>query len=687
MISSKDMTGFSQGWWKTCENAKKLLQHITCFTFVRKSSSYPDFLWKEELSSLLHQMSRHNSTLQHLELNWNGDGNNIFASTATSVATNIGCIDSSSNQSSSTNLLSKCLQTLLISTSSTLQVLKLESIPFINVFSSGILEEVNWTCLHTLSFAKSTGFRDRHGRALLSQSRLAELRHLDVSFTSIHNLTYTTLCHYRQPLLSLNLSGTTIDIAYLRNILTSFSPFLQNLHLQCCPRLSDGSDLWYLLTSDKFNLQLQSLSMELWFSSHKLFQPRTPLTDPNDNYHYRAQDHDDVLDFLNDNCSALVEDWIWNDEDAIWVCPYCTLINQCDSFRCAACYGKRPHSTPTTSDKSSCPPLYWNGISDNNYNKFPKLPFPKLKRLNVIIHVDEDSERVQLEEELDRWRYTCDDESSYHTGVVAQSNGLCCPAGSIDGASELATTLFVQDLLSGLPTSTISDLSISSITSTACISPNVNKGGNLKANIPLADAKQFTLGLVDVTTMVERLGATLQKLELHSVKFSDVDSVYSLLLGLRELRELTLIGTGCMQPPIPEILNAVSSPSQTSKAFYRCDTSNRCCPNLEKLTLVVQKNERSSNNNYYPTNRGVGNKKSGEQDDDATSVDTLLSVPSLEKLWIQGCASVERLTLDTPSLGWMHISDCHSLSHVSFHDSCSAANMVSSVRTFVLCYF
>lgn len=32
VISSKDMTGLPQGWWKTCENAKKFLQHLTCFT-------------------------------------------------------------------------------------------------------------------------------------------------------------------------------------------------------------------------------------------------------------------------------------------------------------------------------------------------------------------------------------------------------------------------------------------------------------------------------------------------------------------------------------------------------------------------------------------------------------------------------------------------------------------------------
>lgn len=691
MISSKDMTGFSQGWWKTCVNAKKLLQHLLCFTFLRKSSSYLDFLWKEELSSLLYQMSRNNSTLQRFELNWNGDANNIRASAATSVASNMGYSDNSSNQSSATNLLSKSIQALLLSTSSTLQVLKLEGIPFINVFSSGILEEVNWTCLHTLSFANSTGFRDRHGRALLSQSRLPNLRHLDISFTSIHNLTYTTLCHYRQPLLSLNLSGTTIDMSFLRNILTSFSPFLLNLHVQCCPRLSDGSDLWYILTSDNLNLQLQSLSMELWFSSQKLLQPITPLTNPNDINHHQDQDHDDVLAFLNDNCIDPVEDWVWSDENAIWVCPCCTLMNQCNSFRCAACYGKRPSSSPT--NNSSFLPIYWNGINDIKYNAFPKLPFPQLQRLSVIIHVDEDSERMQLEEELDRWRYTCDDESSYHIGIVAQSNSSCRPRSLIDGASGLVTTLFVQDLLSGLPTSTITDLSISSVTSTVCIPLHVNNGSNLKDNIPSADAKQFTLGLVDVSTMVEKMGTTLQKLELHSVRFSDADSVYSLLLGLRKLQELTLIGTGCMQPPIPQILNAVSSSiphgmdqQQPSKAYYRCDSSGRCCPNLEKLTLVVQSYNRSfSNNNYSPANRtGMGNRKGGEQNDSGTVADTLLSAPSLEKLWIQGCSSVERLLLDTPSLGWMHISDCHLLSHISFHDSCSGANMVSRLMNFFM---
>jgi hypothetical protein len=683
------MTGFSQGWWKTCENSKKLLQHLLCFAFLRKSSSYLDFLWKEELSSLLHQMSRHNSTLQRLELNWNGDANNIRASTATSVASNMGYSDSSSNLSSATNLLSKSIQALLLTTSSTLQVLKLEGIPFVNVFSSGILEDVNWARLHTLSFANSTGFRDRHGRALLSQSRLPNLRHLDISFTSIHNLTYTALCHYRQPLLSLNLSGTTIDISFLRNILISFSPFLQNLHVGCCPRLSDGSELWHLLTSEKFNLKLKSLSMELWFSSHKLLQPIAPLTNPNDINHHQNQDHDDVLAFLNDNCSDLVEDWVWSDENAIWVCPYCTLMNQCNSFRCAACYGKRPSSSVT--NNSSSLPLYWNGINDIKYNTFPKLPFPQLQRLSVIIHVDEDSERIQLEEELDRWRYTCDDESSYHIDIVTQSNSFCRPTSLIEGASELVTTLFVQDLLSGIPTSTITDLSISSATSTVCIPLHGNKGSNLKDNIPSAVPKQFTLGLVDVTTMVEKLGTTLQKLELHSVRFSDKDSVYALLLGLRKLQELTLIGAGCMQPPIPHILNAISSSishgidqQQPSKAYYRCDSSGRCCPNLEKLTLVVQSNNRSSNNNCTPANRtGIENRKDGEQYDSGTVADTLLSAPLLEKLWIQGCSSVERLSLDTPSLGWMHISDCHLLSHISFHDSCSGANMVSRLMTLI----
>jgi hypothetical protein len=89
---------------------------------VRKSSTYLDFLWKEEVSSLIHFNSQQNTTLQHLELNWNGDANNITASTAISIATNMGYSDNSST-------LSKSIQVLL-STSSSLQVLKLEGIPF-----------------------------------------------------------------------------------------------------------------------------------------------------------------------------------------------------------------------------------------------------------------------------------------------------------------------------------------------------------------------------------------------------------------------------------------------------------------------------------------------------------------------------------------------------------------------------
>lgn len=673
------MIGFSQGWWKTCENAKRLLQHVTCFTFIRKEmgpSSSLDYLWKEELSSLLHQMARHNSTLKQLQLHWNG-------STSTTSA---NCSENNNNSHhSSTNLLSKCIQGLVLSTSSTLQILKLEGIPFMHVFSSGILEEACCPCLHTISFAHSSGFRDRHGQALLSHSttatsRLPQLAHLDLSFTAVHNLTYTALIHYRKPLQSLNLNGTTLDMPFLRNILTSFSSHLQSLHIQSCPRISDGIELWNLLTSGKNNLQLQSLSMELWFSTQKLLLPLTPNTTPDYDDFQHAQHDNDVIAFLNDQFSELEEDWIWNQDITTWICPYCTLINHYDSSRCAACNGKRTTST-SINNLSAATHNMNDGHNKAGYYKFAKLPFLQLQKLNVIIRVDEDSERIQLEEELDRWRYTCDDESSYHIGTATQSSTTSSPADVIDGTAEIATTLFVQELLSCLPTSTITELCISSMKSAVSITPNIMKGSNTTNNISCYGAKHFTLGIADVSTMVEKLGTTLQKLDMCSVLLSDTDSVYSLLLGLRELRELTLIGVGCMQPSIPEILIALSSTNlreadeqqPASKGYYRCSTSSHCCPHLEKLTLVVHNKNRCSNSTYCPTNRtGMVKNTCG----DATVRETLLRALSLEKLWIQGCSSIEEISLDTPMLRWIHLSDCKSLSHISFHDASSTTNMV-----------
>jgi len=202
VISAQKDIGITPEWYTKSDRVQLL--DLTSFTFLSASFEHPQQQqnyyrnYCEELSSLLYTLARRNKnaqkshTLSHLHLE-------------------LHCI--SSTLPSMLSKLAGSIKEVFFSNYSSLQVLKLEGIKHMEIFEHydenfSFVEALAEACVSvtTLSFSKSTGFRDRHGQALLASSltqevRLQRLQDLDLSYTAVGNLTFIAL-HNRAGLIA-----------------------------------------------------------------------------------------------------------------------------------------------------------------------------------------------------------------------------------------------------------------------------------------------------------------------------------------------------------------------------------------------------------------------------------------------------------------------------------------------------
>lgn len=414
---------------------------------------------------------------------------------------------------------------------------------------SALFEALARNCqsLEELSLARSTGIQDRHGQALLLELRdgsmsVSKLTDLDLSYTRVGSLTFSALCNRQlgyasdntsgRGIQKLNLDGTDVDISWLRRMLSSLN-HLEELSILSCPNLSSGPDVWDVFAdagASEAAPRMTSLALELWFHSNSIEQVENQFSLAGNNLdddHQVALAAQYEIDYADgeDGQSAL-DDFI---HDQGWSCRHCTLINEAQCHRCAACNARRyPHNGKTMDggdwSDSDCSDDGSEGIEAKKrapLYTFPSLEEYPLKTVTAVLHIDED------------------DDTTFAS----------------------APTALATKVMNALPRG------IATLKLSLC-----DRDGN-------ALRYGCVLGSKLAMRFIQRHGPSMQELELKSIRIDKAQSLQDLCMGLSELRILKLFGRRDIGIATAAVLREISTPLDR--------TVTAGCPSLEILQLCI----------------------------------------------------------------------------------------------------